>query len=102
MIVADIGRYQALKGYVIKSIQDTLNNKIIEYKSKLEEILNLYTDEDINNAITFGITRVGDFVYMQTNGQYGKILRSLEYGTGRTKALHLVTQSVRKVIGGRI
>lgn len=102
MIVADIGRYQALKGYVIKSIQDTLNNKIIEYKSKLEEILNLYTEEDINNAITFGITRVGDFVYMQTNGQYGKILRSLEYGTGRTKALHLVTQSVRKVIGGRI
>lgn len=102
MVVADIGRYQALKGYVIKAIQDTLREKLIDYRNKLDEIFTLYSKEDIDNAISYGILRTGNSVYMQTDGEYGKILRSLEYGTGRTKALHLVTQSVRKVIGGRV
>lgn len=102
MIVADIGGYQALKGFVINLIQQTLRNNLITYQDKLKELYSLYGEEDINRAIQYGIRRAGNKVYVQTYGLDGRILRSLEYGTGRTKAYHLITKSVRKVIGGRV
>ncbi len=102
MIVADIGAYQALKGYVVQKIQDELRNKILEYKTTLKDILDLYPEEDIDRAITNGIRRAGNKIFMQTAGEEGRILRSLEFGTGTVKALHLVTLATRAVIGGRV
>ena len=102
MILADIGNYQALKGYVINLLDTKLRNNIVLYKDKLEELYTLYSKEDIDSAITLGIRRTGNYIFMQTSGSIGRILRLLEFGSGRTKALHLVTKSCREVIGGRI
>ncbi len=102
MILADIGQYQALKGYVIELTQKELKREILENQHNLVNFNTLFTEKEINNAITFGIRRTGNMVFMQTDGLNGQILRALEYGTSNTKALHLVTKAIRKVIGGRV
>jgi hypothetical protein len=102
MIIADIGQYGALRGYVINLIQEIVRKLIRENRHNLTEILNLYSEEEINNAIELGIRRAGNKVFVQTSGGMGRILRSLEYGTGNTKALHILTLAARKVIGGRV
>ena len=102
MIVADIGRYQALKGYVVSLIQQELELQISYNKHNLVELFNLYSEKEIKNAISKGIRRAGNSVFIQTSGGIGRILRSLEYGAAGTKALHLITKATRKVIGGRI
>lgn len=102
MILADIGQYQALKGYVIGAIQDMVFKKIKDNEHNLKDFFKTYSDEDIKEAITTGIRRAGNKVFMQTSGNIGKILRSLEYGTNTTKALHIVSLATRAVIGGRV
>lgn len=102
MILADIGQYQALKGFVIELTQKELKRELLENQHNLTNFNTLFTEKEINNAITFGIRRAGNMVFMQTNGLNGQILRALEYGTSNTKALHLVTRAIRKVIGGRV
>ena len=102
MIIADIGQYGALRGYVINLIQEIVRRLIRENKHNLTEILTLYSEEEIDNAIERGIRRAGNKIFVQTSGGIGQILRSLEYGTGKTKALHILTLAVRKVIGGRV
>lgn len=102
MILADIGQYQALKGYVINLTQKVLKSKMADNKHNLKDFYDMYTEEQIESAIANGIRRTGNKIFMQTDGLTGRILRSLEFGTGRTKALHLVTSAVRTVIGGRI
>lgn len=102
MILIDIGMYEALKGYVINLIQSCIRNNLILYRNSLDELYTLYTEEDINRAITTGIRRTGNKVFMQTSGSIGRILRLLEFGSGRTKALHIITKSAREVVGGRL
>lgn len=102
MILADIGQYQALKGYVINLTQKELQRELLENRHNLKNLFDTYQEEDIDNAIAFGIRRAGNKVFMQTDGLIGQILRALEYGTSNTKALHLVTKAIRKVIGGRV
>jgi len=102
MILADIGQYQALKSYVIELTQKELQSELKMNRYNLKSFFDTYREEDIDNAIAFGIRRTGNKVFMQTDGLTGQILRALEYGTSNTKALHLVTKAVRKVIGGRV
>ncbi|MBO7615047.1 MAG: hypothetical protein J6T15_05065 [Bacilli bacterium] len=101
MYLADLGN-DALSGYVIKLIQDKVKTELLEYKHLLDELYQRYSEEDIKRAIDLGISRVGNKVYMQTDNLNGEILRFIEYGTGRTKPLQLVTKAVRFIMGGRV
>ena len=102
MIIADIGKFSALQGYVIDIIQKKTIELVLKNRHNLDEIFALYSEKDIDRAIELGIRRAGDKVFVQTSGDMGRILRSLEFGTGKTKALHILTLAARKVIGGRV
>lgn len=66
------------------------------YKPVLSEIINQYTEEKIYKAIDTIYISNG-IIFCPTSGFYGQVLRALEYGTGKNKSYHLLSQAVKSL-----
>ena len=79
---------------------DLLKRRIEEiykiYKPVLSNIISSYNEKQIYAAID-SIYLSGNSIYCPTNGQYGQILRALEYGTGKNKSYHIISQATRNL-----
>ena len=102
MILADLENFRGLGKEVRLILIEKVKELLVKYRGNLDEVYTLYDENQINNALSKGITLTGNYIFMKTNGLSGKILRTLEYGTGRTKALHIITEATRLVIGGML
>ena len=100
MVLADLDELRGFenqaRSLVIRKAMDLIN----KYPNLIKELYTLYTEEQVNTALDSGITVAGNYLFMRTSGLSGKILRTLEYGTNRIKALHIITQATRAVVGG--
>lgn len=81
----------------LRLIKYEIKKTIKTYKYLLKNIISLYSEDDIEEAIE-SITLVGTDVFCPTTGLNGQILRSLEYGTATNKSYHIISYSTRKVL----
>ena len=81
----------------LRLIKYEIKKTIKTYKYLLKNIISLYNEDDIEEAIE-SITLVGTDVFCPTTGLNGQILRSLEYGTATNKSYHIISYSTRKVL----
>lgn len=83
----------------ISLLKDNVFKEIMLYRRLLvDDLLKKYTKEDIENIIDKGLCIVGNSIWMITSGQEGQFLRAIEYGTGNSKAYHIVTNALRKTL----
>lgn len=74
-------------------IKETTNTM----KPLLNEVYSTFGENKINNAIK-KIYINGKNIICPVSGNEGQILRALEYGTGKTKALHIISIATRKIL----
>lgn len=96
MILANISEVINKKLY-LKLIKYEIKKTIKAYSRIINNILKMYSEDDIDNAIDT-IELIGMNIYCPTSGKYGRLLRALEYGTNDTKACHILTYSTNKVL----
>lgn len=96
MILANIS-IVTNKNLYVKLIRYEIKKNIKTFSKVLKNLLNRYTEEDIDNALE-SIKLIGNSIFCPTSGKYGQLLRALEYGTNDTKACHILTYSTNKVL----
>ena len=77
-------------------IKEKIRVLVKVYNPVLKEIINQYTEEKIYKAIDTIYISNGT-IFCPTNGFYGQILRALEYGTGKNKSYHIISQAVNSI-----
>lgn len=80
-----------------KLIRESVKDMVNEYSLLLNRFLEIYTEKEIEDAID-AISIVNGYVYIPTSGNYGAILRALEYGTSFMKAYKIISIATRKVL----
>lgn len=97
MIIARIPISKNNRVY-LSLIKYELKKNIKKYKKSLKNILDLYPEKQIEDIIDNSIIMHNNYIFCQTDGLSGKVLRSLEYGTYNNKSLKLITLSVNKIL----
>lgn len=81
---------------ILKSIKSSIKLHFIAFKKDYDYLLSIYSEEEIYEAID-AIYYKDYAIFAPITGQYGKILRYLEYGGQNVKQRKLLSKVSRKV-----
>ncbi len=96
MILARLKTKAFIKLYT-RLIKAEVKENTNKFKPLLVEVYSTFGENKVNNAIN-KIYSNGKNIVCPVSGNEGQILRALEYGTGKTRALHIISLSTRKII----
>ena len=96
MIFADLSDYKN-KITILNIIKKKILILIKMYTKQLEPILQNYSDDQIERSVD-SISLAGNKIFCPTTNLEGRILRSIEYGTGQTKAYNIISMAIKKVL----
>lgn len=97
MIIMEIP--SCLRSIVLKTVRSRVMENLYKVKETkaVKELLNQYNKNEIEDSL-MDIYIDGNYICMDSRN---KILRLMEYGGPKIKALNLISKTCREFIGGR-